>query len=442
MIVPRRRLLVVVLFTAVPLLALAFSGTAWSGFASALFGLLVLLALADAFLPDSVLEQLEIKSAPVVRMTKGKESVLSLYLQSHLNCRRTLSFGLSLPDSILSRQCVQSLEHLSPGICEMQWNGTPRVRGEFPLRSIYLESASRLGLWSRRTSRKLELVIRVYPNLFQEKKVMAALFLNAAGTGIHTRRQLGQGREFEKLRYYLPGDSYGDIHWKASAKRNSLVTKEFRTEQTQEIYVVLDASRLSARRAESGEEQTIVERFITASLITCLAAEKQGDLFGVLSFSDKVDAFIRAKSGREHYHCCRDALYHLHPKSVSPDFDELCTFIRLKLRKRALLVFLVNLDDPVISENFIKSIELISRRHLVLVGMIQDRHIEPMFSMEKLHDTNQLYDNLASHLRWNELRKVKRILLRRGVRFSLYPSEGLCLGLVTQYMHIKQRQLL
>ncbi len=77
-----------------------------------------------------------------------------------------------------------------------------------------------------------------------------------------------------------------------------------------------------------------------------LAAERQGDLFGLLTFTDKVEKFVRAKNGKAHYNACRDALYTLEPKIVTPDFDELCAFIRLRLRRRALLVFLTALDDP------------------------------------------------------------------------------------------------
>ena len=67
----------------------------------------------------------------------------------------------------------------------------------------------------------------MYPNLFDERKNVAALFLKRGDLGIHAQRQAGQGRDFEKLRSYIPGDSVGEIHWKASAKRGHPVTKVF-----------------------------------------------------------------------------------------------------------------------------------------------------------------------------------------------------------------------
>ena len=87
----------------------------------------------------------------------------------------------------------------------------------------------------------------MYPNLFDERKHVAALFLNRGHYGIHSQRIMGKGREFEKLREYSHGDSMQDVHWKASAKRGALVTKVFQVERTQEVYVLVDSSRLSAR---------------------------------------------------------------------------------------------------------------------------------------------------------------------------------------------------
>ena len=53
--------------------------------------------------------------------------------------------------------------------------------------------------------------IRVYPNLMAERKSLAALFLHRGAFGLHAQRQVGKGRDFEKLRDYIPGDGYDEI---------------------------------------------------------------------------------------------------------------------------------------------------------------------------------------------------------------------------------------
>jgi len=201
---------------------------------------------------------------------------------------------------------------------------------------------------------------------------------------------------------------------------------------------------LSARQPEQNSQTgtSVMERFVTAALVLGLAAEQQGDLFGLLTFSDKVEKFVRAKNGHAHYSACRDALYTLQPKIVTPDFDELCAFIRLRLRRRALLVFLTALDDPALAESFVRNIELIRRQHIVLVNMVQPPGVNPLFDSPNVAEVDDLYRHLGGHLQWQKLRELQKVLQRRGVRFSLLDNERLSAEIVAQYMDVKQRQLL
>ncbi|HMC26476.1 MAG TPA: DUF58 domain-containing protein, partial [Verrucomicrobiae bacterium] len=337
---------------------------------------------------------------------------------------------------------------------KLDWPFTGRCRGNFHVTHAYVEPPSALGFWAFRAGFPLECQIRIYPNLLTERKNLAALFLNRGTFGLHAQRQVGKGRDFEKLREYIPGDSYDEIHWKATAKRGHPVTKVFQIERTQEIYVLIDASRLSARtisatqsdgsrgRSPSQSGAPILERYITAALVLGLAAERQGDLFGLLTFSDKVESFVRARNGKAHYHACRDAIYALEPRSVTPDYDELASFVRLRLRRRALLLVLTALDDPVLAESFVRNMDLLCRQHLVLVNMIKPGGVDPLFSHTEVRTQDDLYDELRGHLQWHNLRELQKVLQRRGVDFSLLENERLSADLVTRYLNVKRRQLL
>ena len=50
-----------------------------------------------------------------------------------------------------------------------------------------------------------------------------------------------------------------------------------------------------------------------------------------------------------------------------------------KLRRRALLVFLTALDDPLLAESFERNAGLLCRQHLMLVNMIQPPGVRPLF---------------------------------------------------------------
>jgi uncharacterized protein (DUF58 family) len=188
------------------------------------------------------------------------------------------------------------------------------------------------------------------------------------------------------------------------------------------------------------ETVTALDRYIAAGLVLGLVAEQQGDLFGLLTFSDKVERFVRAKNGKAHFSACRDALYTLEPKTVTPDYEELFTFIRLRLRRRALLIFLTALDDPVLSESFVRNLELIRRQHLVLVNMIQPPGVGPVFGGTEPASIDELYQHLGGHLLWENLGELQKVLQRRGVKFSLLDPERLGIQLVQQYLGAKRRQ--
>ena len=114
----------------------------------------------------------------------------------------------------------------------------------------------------------------------------------------------------------------------------------------------------------------------------------------------------------------------------------------MRLRRRALLVFLTPLDDPAMSESFVRNLDLVRRQHLVLVNMLRPPGIRPLFANLEVKSVDDLYQELGGHLRWQQLRELQKVLQRRGVPFSLLDDERLSAELVSQYLNVKQRQLL
>ena len=476
--VPSSRLLLFTAFVGLPLFLMAGMDVQMAAPWTAALGALGLLVVLDLAFSLNRLEGLGVESGKIQRLIQGREGALELFVTNPSKTARKLRLGLSFPRGMETPQPDLFVQLPKDAVkSRLSWPVTPRERGRVLLEKSYLEAPSFLGFWDIRKSVPSPLEIRVYPSLSSERKNLAALFLNRGGYGVHAQRQVGKGREFDKLREYMHGDSYADIHWKATARRNHPVTKIFQVEKTQEVYVVVDASRLSARPPGEGwdgrGQNTILERFLTASLVLRVAAEKQGDLFGLVTFSDKVHGFLPAKNGRAHYNACREMLYTLYPRKVTPDFDELFTTLRLKMRRRALLFFLTNLDDPVLAEQFTKNVALISRQHLVMVNMIHPGGAKPLFDEEDpasppeigfefakdkgmegengprrlrragpAPGTIDLYERLGGHLFWHRLKELERVLKSRGTTLSLLKNENFSAQMVTQYINLKQRQIL
>lgn len=460
MMVPSVRLLFWFGLVALPFSALGAVYPNALGVSVTLIGTLLVVIVLDAVLSLARLDYLAVTLPSLIRASKDRPTVLPLQVIHPKIVSATIRIGLPLPRDLHSEHDETTVRLVSETECsEIPWTVVPGRRGSFRLSEVFLETPSRLGLWAVRRRTAVECEVRVYPNLQLERKNLSALFLHRGTFGLHAQRQVGKGRDFEKLREYVPGDGLDEIHWKATARRGHPVTKIFQIERTQEVYVIIDASRLSGRsvrpseRAAAGSglpsatanpvvETTVLERFITAALILGQAAELQGDLFGLITFTDQARTFLRARNGTSHYAACRDAIYALEPKNVTPDFDDISAFIRTRLRRRALLIFLTSLEDPVLAEGFVRNMGPLAGQHLVLVNMLKPDNAQPLFSLGNVSAIDDVYRHLGGHLQWHRLRELEKTLQRRGVQFALLENERLSREMVSQYLAVKRRQLL
>jgi uncharacterized protein (DUF58 family) len=414
---------------------------------AAMLACLALIPVAvDGLLSRHRLLNITFQLPPVIRLCAGRPGEIQVTVIRKETAPAQISMifiGIDLPPAIESENDIISValakghEHFV-----FPFPVVPTERGRFPLALIMAATRSRLGFWEVRQGTTLSSEIRVYPNLQLEQKGLAPLFLPKKGPGIHPQRQVGQGREFEKLREYLPGDSMDMIHWKATAKRQQPMSRLYQVERVQEIYTVVDTARLSGQPLPGAEKEQRLESFIRAALVMGMAARQQGDLFGLLTFSHRIESFLRAKGGAGHFNLCRDHLSLLEMQTVSPDFRELAVFIRQKLKKRALLVFMTSLDDPVLAEELLKSVELICRQHLVVIMVMVPKTIRPLFTDEQVTTLDDIRRNLVGHFQDQEMRTMERAFHRLGVTMLRSDAGALAGMAVQQYLSVKARQML
>jgi uncharacterized protein (DUF58 family) len=434
-IVPSPRLIWLVAVLGFPAAVVEVVAPQARGVAAMLIALLLLVTIADALLRDRALADLNIELPELLRLVQGREAPIPVTIHNGGKRTRRIRIGFAMPEGVNADPEEQSID-LPAAISRMEWMYQPRRRGSYKIRECYVEGSSPLGLWAVRGTHSTSCEIRVYPNL-RDSGLMKAL---RRGTeNLHLTRQLGRGREFEKLREYSPGDGSDEIHWKATARRARPITKVFQIERTQEIYVVIDASRLSSRTMGA---ESALEVSIKAALTVGAVTERRGDLFGIAAFSDRVETFVRAKRGKTHYAACREAINNLRSRPVSPDFEEIATLLGLRLRRRSLLLFLTALDDPLLAEHFERSAQLLARRHRVLAAMLRPNSAQPLFEDPEVESTEDIYEALAAHLGWSKLHELQIALGRRGVRFALLEPESFAENLVNLYDDVKQRQLL
>jgi uncharacterized protein (DUF58 family) len=433
-----------------PLAILSTLLPGWRTLTLPAIALFVVIALLDLLWNWRKHQDLEFVVSDTVRTIAGRSFQLPLRLSAPSARFGTIRVALALPSplSMMTGHTVLKLQSgESPPAIPLELH--TKTRGIFLLSQLFFDWISPLGWWIYRERQPIRCQVRVYPDLNTEGRQLAR-FLKRNEVGIHHYRHLGRGREFEKLREYEPGDGFDTIHWKATAKRRFPITKVYQTEKAQEVYVAVDNSRLSGRLVADeyatsgsiGGQIPTLERTIASSLLFCAAAQSQGDLFGLLTFSDKIDHLITARSGPAHFNRCRDVLAGLKTRLVSPDFSEIASTLLARIKRRALIVFLTSLDDPVLSEVFLSSMNFVARRHLILAVMLLAPSVRPLFSPPGVEVIDDIYENIAGHLRWTHLNELRRQLHQRGIQLCLVSNKRVSLEMVSQYIALKRRQAL
>jgi uncharacterized protein (DUF58 family) len=434
MIVPRN----IIIWCAVllPFTAAAPHGKFFMGLFALIAVALVLIAAIDAALAMMRSKSVFVSVPEVSRFSMRREGALAFSIAKPQNLKTEMRFVAFIPPELGADECEFAMDLGSGDKLKFDCPCKPTQRGAFRIIDSMFEIKSPLGFWNARRRNKLDGELRIYPDTHSERNSLAAIFLNNSMSGLHLNRMIGQGREFEKLREYVPGDSFDIISWKATAKRGKPISREFQVERTQEVYAVIDTSRFSAK-TKNGISN--LDHHFSSSLILGQVAEKQGDLFGVITFDDQVRTFIRAKGGKAHYSACRDAIYAIKPQLKSPDFEALFSFIKTNVRKRALLIFLTDLDERSLAELFLRNVPLVSRQHLCLVNMLKDENTAPLFE-RPAESVDDIYEHLAGHIKWADLLEIQRALAKCGVSFSMIEREGLSVHLVSSYLDMKRRQ--
>ncbi len=168
-------------------------------------------------------------------------------------------------------------------------------RGEHLFHGFIVRTSDLLGLVEKEKSHKNESKIIVYPAY---TKLLYRPFENHFDQGMTASRERVQRDTTLAIgvRDYQPGDRFSWINWKASAKRNEIMTKEFEQRQSHDVFVVMDC-------VPDNHFEAIVS--FTTSLAR--AVLKKGAQTGLLTISSERASFpIRGGENQLH-----QIFYHL-----------------------------------------------------------------------------------------------------------------------------------
>jgi uncharacterized protein (DUF58 family) len=176
----------------------------------------------------------------------------------------------------------------------------------------------------------------------------------------------GMGLDFESLRDYMVGDDIRFIDWKASARSQSLLVKEFHQEQSLAIMIVLDVS--ASMNFGSCNKTKIETAFELASAIV-LMAYYAGDSVGLVMYSDIVHVSIPPRKGALHMQYLLETIigFNIPAKARTNSASTIDFLLRQKLSNAFLFVISDGFES-----NFHTTMSLFSTRYHLYVILCHD----------------------------------------------------------------------
>ena len=340
----------------------------------------------------------------------------------------------------------------------------PNTRGDAKLGKIYLRYRSALGLAERWARAGLEQEVRIYPPMERSPENTELYLLRIRQIALEKRRLRlrGLGREFESLREYQLGDEVRNIAWPATARRGKLITREFTTERSQQVWIVLDAGRLSrtafelrrkiaarvhARIGDSLAEEnflltiTQLDQSSGAAIALAQAVMQAGDKAGLLVYGQRIQQQLLPATGTGHLRQIVDALSQ--SRAEAGEANHLSAAARLKhlQRRRGLILWITELADSARRPEVVDAVLDLARRHLVLLVVLGHPELDATATREP-ENVGEMFVATAA----------AEILERRHALLARLRSQGVLVvetspgrvktDAINQYLEVKARGLL
>lgn len=347
----------------------------------------------------------------------------------------------------------------------------PATRGDFELGRVFLRYRSALGLVSRWAS-ALPLVagldhphpqrVRVYPAHEDSRGATDFYLLRARQIEMQRRKlqQRGIGRDFDSLRDYQPGDELRNVSWTATARRGKLVTRQFTVERSQQVWMLIDAGRLSRtafelRRsvneavAETEAERdrahamtvTQLDQATTAATMLAQVVSSSGDKFAMMAYGRTVQQMLMPGAGATHLRLLLDQLSQT--RSDAAEADHLNAIGRLKTaqRRRGLIVWVSELTDAAGTPELVVAASDLARRHLVVLVLLHHPELDALAASAP-QDRARMYAIAAAEEMLERRREQIARLERQGVLIVETTAEEIGVQAVSRYLEVKAKGML
>jgi uncharacterized protein (DUF58 family) len=402
----------------------------------ALDGVILAMAAIDALSGRGQRIEIERKAAQIFSVGRANPVTLLLHNTSSRKLRGTVT------DDPLAEATTTGLPghfELEPhGSVALRYEITPTRRGKRNLAAVTVRYALPLGLLQRQERVALPQDVDVYPDVHAARALEMLRRQGRDDARVGSLRVRGGDTEFERLRPYQVGDEIRHVDWRASARKDDLVVRQFQAESNQNVVFAIDTGR--GMRGESGGI-TSIDHALGAALLTADVALRGGDKAGLFTFDDKPRSFVRPTGGRSGGRKLTRAAYALDAGLEATDYRSAMVFLKTQMKARSLFVVFTNLLEPRSARDLAAAVKSLMPRHLPLCVLMRDEEVEALATAPVTSEDDVLVRAAAGEsLAWRE--SIVRSLKSSGALVLDARPDDVTPLLVKRYLEVKARRLL
>lgn len=316
---------------------------------------------------------------------------------------------------------------------------TPVTRGEYEFGIVNIFAATNLGLAQRRFRVGEPVTVPVYPSVLQMKKYEMLAFnrLNNMD-GMRKIRRIGHSYEFEQIKDYVRGDDYRSINWKATSRQSKLMVNQYEDERSQQVYCLIDKSR--AMRMPF-EDMSLMDYAINTCLAMSNIILKKYDRAGLITFSNKIGATLKADRKPGQLNKILHALYNEKPRPLEANYELLYHISRKLINGRSLILLFTNFESMYALDRVLPVLRRINRFHLLVVVFFENTEIEKIAYSEAKR-TEDIYTQTVAQKFLAEKKAMAQKLQQHGIQTILTPPKDLSMHTVNKYLELKSRGMI
>jgi uncharacterized protein (DUF58 family) len=344
-----------------------------------------------------------------------------------------------LPEQLQVRDFNMKVALQAFGNEKVHYSIKPLSRGIYAFGALNIFAMSRLKLVRRRVQLPLEMEVKVYPSIIQMKKFELYTISRIARVhGIKKMRRIGLSYEFEQIKSYVRGDDVRQINWKSTGRNQQLMINQFEDEKSQPIYNIIDKSRIMLMPFNG---LSLLDYAINASLVISNVALRKYDKAGLVTFSDRIGAAIKADRKHGQLLEILEALYNQKERDLESNYELLYFGIRNLVKTRSLIFLYTNFESMYGLKRVLPVLRNINKQHLLIVVFFENSELASL-SQRKPTDLKGVYTQILAEQAINDKLAMAQELNNIGIQTILTRPEDLSLNTINKYLEIKSRGII